>query len=858
MSDRLVDKNIKFSGRLTSLFRNCPKPSGWFAGMVFSKQFGQIKVTGTCSIKVSVGLHLDIVADLYKTSYGEEYRARTVIVAMNSDDAVIAYLSSNQFPKIGRLTAEKIVSEFHTDAVTYLLNQPEVVKTRCHLSDTQINILTKGILDSSIENQLQRSYPHLGSTWASAIVKQKTLGNTFESIVSKINLNPYCLLTIEKLGFKKADEVALLDCGLTWDDDRRVNEIAKLAMLEFMNKDKSTYLDLKNPNNLSLFETFMLKKLNHSVSQLFIVNAIQRLVQNRMFYLDESQNQKNLYLAEMREYEQTIVQEVNRHLHRLDDVNKRAVALFKKRKQHGQLSLNAGQEKALLTCLSNHIAIVTGGPGRGKTYFIQALADIWLSSNQNHQIIMLAPTGKAVNRMKEATGFRNVSTIARFMYQNRGEDREMGYIVSTDDKTVKISSHVLVIIDEASMIDFQEAAGLLDILQDCRIVFVGDKNQLPPIEAGPFFAELLKSKVVEVAELTENMRTKSIEISENADKIIVGDKAFQYTDHFMMMPTDDQDVLDNIVFSYQTLLANGADLKDILMMCPIREGAAAVTDINRRMQELLNPCINPMTAVVSHDATGKYTDTRGFSILAKKQGGLDFRIGDRVINLKNHADQKTRVYQNDDPTSTLLEESEGMFNGDMGTIVGYHFPSANHDFSSVDILFDNHRFVNISVEDFDEFALAYCITVHKAQGSEAEHILISMPSKLMYLRDFLSQNLLYTAVTRAKSSVTIFGSTEAMLACVGQPYTYHNTNLGEFIYDEFFVSCSFANYSKTKQIVYHVDCEPVMKWKAVSRSGKGTDQPIKPCDDLDDHDGKIIAGTRSGKGKTSLDKYLIK
>lgn len=254
MSDILLDSNIKFSGKLTSLFRNCPKPSGWFAGMMFSQKLGQVKVTGTCSIKVSVGLHLDIVADLYKTSYGEELRAKTVIVAMNSDDALIAYLSSPQFPKIGRVTAEKIVSEFHTDAVTYILNRPDVIKSRCNLSDSQIDTLTKGILDSSVENQLQRSYPHLGSTWASAIVKQKTLGVTFESIASKINFNPYRLLEIEKLGFKKADEVALLDCGLSWNDDRRINEIAKLSMIEFMNKNKSTYLDIKNLNNMALFE----------------------------------------------------------------------------------------------------------------------------------------------------------------------------------------------------------------------------------------------------------------------------------------------------------------------------------------------------------------------------------------------------------------------------------------------------------------------------------------------------------------------------------------------------------------------------------------------------------------------------
>ena len=826
MSDILLDSNIKFSGKLTSLFRNCPKPSGWFAGMMFSQKLGQVKVTGTCSIKVSVGLHLDIVADLYKTSYGEELRAKTVIVAMNSDDALIAYLSSPQFPKIGRVTAEKIVSEFHTDAVTYILNQPDVIKTRCNLSDIQLDILTKGILDSSVENQLQRSYPHLGSTWVSAIVKQKTLGVTFESIASKINFNPYRLLEIEKLGFKKADEVALLDCGLSWHDDRRINEIAELSMIEFMNKNKSTYLDIKNLNNMALFENLILKKLNVSVSQTFIADAIQRLINNQVFYLDISCNQKNLYLAEMRDYEQTIVYEINRHLNRPDDIDKKAVALFKRRNNRNKLLLNAGQEQALLTCLSNHIAVITGGPGRGKTHLIKSLADIWLESNAKHQIIMLAPTGKAVNRMKEATGFNDVVTIARFMYRNRGDDRDSDYVSVNDNYNINLNSNTLVIIDEASMRDFQEAAGLLYLLQDCRIVFVGDKNQLPPIEAGPFFAELLKSNAVEVAELTENMRTKSIEISENADKIITGDKTFNYTNNFMMMPTDDIDSLDKIVAEYQTLLANGIDFKDILVMCPIREGAAAVTDINRRMQELLNPCINPMTAVVTNNKTERYTDTRGFSIPARKHDNLDFRIGDRVINLKNHADQTTRLYKNNNMMSVLLDESQGIFNGDMGTIVRYNFATGMSSSPSVDILFDNNRFANITIEQFDEFALSYCITVHKAQGSEAEHVLISMPSRLLYMRDFLSQNLLYTAVTRAKSSVTVFGNTDAMLACVGQPYEYHNTNLGEYIYSEF-----FANYNKPKPVYY-------------------TD------DDLDDIHNKIIAGSRTNKGKISLQSLI--
>lgn len=812
MSDILLEKDVKISGQLTSLFKNCPKPDGWFGGILYSKELGQTRITGVCATKVSIGLYLDVIADLYDTNYGEQYKAKSVMISMDSDRSLIAYLSSAHFPKIGKITAEKIVKEFGLNTIDALMDTPDKVKEKCNLSDVQMNILVQGVFDNSVENKLQQAYPHLGSAFATAIVSQKKLGVSFDVISAKISYNPYILLEIEGLGFKKCDEVALLDCHLSWDDYRRVNEILRLSMNDFMRVNKSTYLDLNNKLNIALFENLVVDKLKHSVSSKFIADAITSLVNYHMFYLDTDDNQRNLYLSEMKSIENIIVDEINTHLNRNDALSRSAKSVFKRWKKMGKLSLNDGQEKALLTCFENHISCITGGPGRGKTYLIKSLADIWLKAGPLTNVIMLAPTGKAVNRMKTATGFHNVSTIARFMYRNL-KNEDASYVTCEDSSQIYLSSNVLVIIDESSMLDFSEAAKILEMFGSCRLVFVGDKNQLPPIEVGPFFSELLKSNAVPVANLYDNMRSKSIEISENADKIISGDKRFTFTQNFMLSPSSDDDTLNDLVIKYKELLANGVDFKDILVMSPVKPGVAAVNGINAKMQELLNPLNNNNAKVRTDINNTRYINDRGFEIPAKKIDGLGFRVGDRVINLKNHAEQNTSV-------------GNGIFNGDMGIITSYVFAGALNESPEVVIEFDENGIVSLPVEQLSEFALSYCITVHKAQGSEAEHVLISMPDNLsnsFFKNGFLTQNLLYTAVTRAKVGVTIFGNTDAILSCINKPYEYYNTRLYEFIYKKFFDNrTAFINQPTYKVGGFDSDFDgDVVGIKAGSRGGKG-------------------------------------
>lgn len=845
MSDILLQKDVKITGKLISLFKNCPKPDGWFGGLLYSKELGQVSVTGICSIKVNIGLHLDIIADLYDSSYGKQYKATTVIVNTGSKKALIAYLSSARFPKIGAVTAEKIVDAFGTDTISTLTMNPSIVQATCHLSDAQMAILTTGIVDDSVENQLQKAYPHLGATAVTQIIRNRTLGVSFKTIAAKINFNPYRLLEIDGLTFKKVDEVALLDCQLSWDDFRRINEILKMFMKSFLEENRSTYLDLNSQDNLRLLENIFVNIIKQSVNQTFIADAIQRLIADNTFYLDTNYNYRHLYLSTVREHEQTIVDEINSHLFSKSNKAVSAVNLYNKLNKQHRLSLNAGQKKALLICFENRLTCVTGGPGRGKTHLIKNIIDIWLKSSIKHKVILLAPTGKAVNRMKEATDYNDVSTIARFMYRNKfdANNADFGlYVITEDSIKTKLCSDTLVIIDEASMIDFECAAELLDLLHGCRFIFVGDKNQLPPISVGPFFAELLASNTVAVAELDENMRSKSIEISDNADKIIAGDKSFTFTDDFMIMPSDDSTTIDNVIYKYQHLLADGYDFKDILVLSPIKAGEAGVIAINKKMQDLVNP-ENNYPNVMTNGST-RFVMDRGFTIPAKKNSGLSFRVGDRVINTKNHADQSTYVFKNNDILSTRLHEVKGIFNGDMGTIIRYDFASGNES-PCVGIMFDNDRYASIPVEEFDEFALSYCITIHKAQGSEAEHVLVTMSDILansFFKERILTQNLLYTAVTRAKSSVTLFGNTDAIMSCVIKPYEYHNTKLGEFIYDKSFHRyVNLMNQSDVDDSIYDIDVDNL-----VNEIFHGIGDKVN----------QIYAGSRGGKGIVSLQSLM--
>ena len=821
MGNRLIEKDVNVRGKLVKLFRNCPKPDGWFGGVI--RTHGElVGITGSCDIPVTVGMTLNAVVDAYEHSeYGEQYKASSVSVVMTDDASLIAYLSSSRFPGVGRVTAEKIVFEYGPDTLEMIEKQPDVVKNTCKLSDRIISILQSGVSSKSRANRLFAQFPHLTERWASRLagevnasdVENGKVADAFrrkhvllKDIVKNIENNPYFLIS-EGVPFPIADAIALYDCKWSWDNVVRVNYIFMSELEKFMNRTGATYVNLmNNEDTISLRESlsFILtgNKYDNRVSDVFVKDVMVRLARDRKLVFDVSlRNESHLYDSRMRFMEQCIVSEVMHHLmggmlgDKFDSVAKsmlKKVSIKFMRDRHaGVFGLAKEQEDAIYFILQNSLSCLCGGPGRGKTFVMKTLAETW-KSEVGGDVLMLAPTGKAVGRLKESTNWEQAETIARclLMQQVRrndvSSDKVAGHICDVDGLwSIKNSYETLVIIDESSMVDFEEGYAVLELFHDCHIVFVGDSSQLPPIEPGAFFHELITSGVVPVFELKKNHRTESVEISDNADLILTGNTRFNVTNNFTLMPCDDETGVQYILDMYQQYLAAGAEFSDILLMSPVNKGVGSVTDINGRLQELLNPQVVTANLIRDNKACGSYYDAHGWVIPGVEHHGIRCRIGGRVMNTKNHADGPWYKYEYNNPDEKQIDRGYGYFNGDTGQVLRYYFSGVGYDEPYLMILLDDGRVVSIPVSEFREWVIAYCITVHKSQGCEAKHTILMLPSKLTGTwftnSKFLNQNLLYTAVTRARSTYTMVGNMGACKACVQTPYDYKNTALATYI-----------------------------------------------------------------------------
>lgn len=802
---KILAQDVQIHGELIRLFKNCPKPSGWFSGIVRTDDLGEICIAGTCSNLVSVGVTINAVANLVDGYYGEQYEAQSISISLDNSKAMLAYLSGPNFPQIGRTIAQRLMSKYGDTVVDMLINQPDTVQKDCKLSERQIMSLKNGVLNQSVENQLLQRYPHLGSTWVRKLVVEQPFGSSFHEINKVIQINPYDLLQELDIPFKVVDSVALQDCNFQWNDIRRVDCVFFKALHSFMNSTGGTYVNLNDVNDTARFRNEIEKMLSVVIDDIFVKDAIVRLSKSGHVYLEDFNHEIHMYDLSMKMIENHIVEECLFHLKggqlagTFDAKMKKYLARVKsivvRGKNEGTLSLHQEQEQAIYDVIQNSLSCLKGGPGRGKTYVMKALASCWCEAT-NGQVLMLAPTGKAVNRLKDETGWEEAETIARCLLMNTNSyftkgarDLSKDYICNTKGKwEIRKTATTLIIIDESSMINFSEGAKLLDLFHDCHIVFVGDSNQLPPIEPGPFFHELIDSQVVPVIELKKNHRVNSCEISENADKMLAGDIKMKITNHFSLMPCDDSTAVDYVIKLYQQFLVNGAAFSDVLLMSPMNKGVGSVNDINTRLQNILNPVTpnqNNVTRIHDKKRHKQYVDVKGWEIPGVKCNGMSFRIYDRVMCTRNHASDDWKKYRFDDMDDECIMKGCGYFNGDTGTIVRYYFGDSMYESPSVAVLLDDGRLVMVEIESFNEWIFGYCITIHKSQGSESKKCMVILPDSLSnpwYMQSkFLNQNLLYTGVTRAKDDIIIVGNMNAFKYCVQNPYMYHNVVLSKEI-----------------------------------------------------------------------------
>jgi exodeoxyribonuclease V alpha subunit len=379
------------------------------------------------------------------------------------------------------------------------------------------------------------------------------------------------------------------------------------------------------------------------------------------------------------------------------------------------------QREAIRKALSQGVLILTGGPGTGKTTTLNAI--IRLLKAKNQRVLLAAPTGRAAKRMAEVTG-EEAKTIHRLL-EVEWDPNNRPVFGRNEHNMLECDA---LIVDELSMVDSSLFSSLLQALPlGCRLVLVGDSDQLPSVGPGDVLHELIASGMLPTVQLQEVFRQslKSLIVS-NAHKIVRGEMPElrrRNGDFFFLEDNVRERIRDTIVQLYTTRLPKSygySPLSDIQILCPGRKGELGVHELNLRLQEAVNPPQPGKTEITIN--------------------GLTYRVGDKVMQIKNDYDIP---WSRTDGTN-----GTGVFNGDVGILKLIDRPT-----ETIVIVYDDREAV-YSFDTAGNLDLAYATTVHKSQGSEFEAVIMPMypgPPQLYY------RNLLYTAVTRAKSLLILVG-----------------------------------------------------------------------------------------------------
>jgi len=372
------------------------------------------------------------------------------------------------------------------------------------------------------------------------------------------------------------------------------------------------------------------------------------------------------------------------------------------------ITLSARQREAVRAACACRLLVITGGPGTGKTTLVRAIVDAY--RRRNLRVLLCAPTGRAAKRLAEATG-REAKTIHRLLeYAAGGFKRTADSPLGGD----------AVIVDETSMVDIELFRSLLEALPpDCRLILVGDKDQLPSVGPGSVLADLTASGVAPVVRLDEIFRqARSSAIVVGAHEVNAGCVPTFCTDDagdfFFVERSDPERAVDTIVDLATNRIPRKFGLdprRDLQVLVPMQRGALGVANLNRRLQELLTPA--------------------GPSV---ERGSVAFRAGDRVMQLRNDYDRD-------------------VFNGDLGEVV-----RVDSQARAVSVRFDAGE-VEYDAADLEDLALAWASTIHKAQGSEFPGVIVALHTQHYVL---LQRRLLYTAITRARKVAVIVGSRQAL------------------------------------------------------------------------------------------------
>lgn len=656
--------------------------------------------------------------------YGEQFSIKSFEEVMPStEDGIREFLASEAMKGIGRKTAAAIVSVFGTDTLRVIEEEPH------RLTDVP------GVGKKTAERISLAFGKH--REFASIVLYLQQFGINAEyamklyrvygsGTIEAVKENPYRLVEdIFGVGFKKADKIADR-MGVARDDEFRIKSGVKFTLSYFAGE-----------GNTFLPQDMLCEKAGQLLD--LPIELIEEQLIDMAFegdiYIEKLDGRNAVFLAAYYLAEQNVC----KCLSAINDAQLKPVAggidsLISRTENATGIYLSENQKHAVKTSLQMGVSIITGGPGTGKTTIINTIINILEESGLKTAIA--APTGRAAKRITETSG-HYASTIHRLLEYYFSESENMMRFGKTKEDPLDYDA---VIVDEASMIDLILMNGLVSAIRPgTRLVIVGDADQLPSVGAGNVLRDMISSEYIYSTKLTEIFRqAKESMIVVNAHRINHGeypDCNAKGKDFFLLRRSAEKEMLETIkTLCLKRLPDYYSDISptaDIQVLTPVRKGLLGSINLNRELQDVLNPpCAE----------------------LEEKQfGDRIFREGDKVMQIKNNYQMTWKNLED-------FTEGEGVFNGDVGVI-----HRVDREFNEVTVVYDEVRYVTYNFNQLDELELAYAITVHKSQGSEFP--IVIMPVS-WFPPVLATRNLLYTGVTRGKRAVVLVGSENKLDAMV--------------------------------------------------------------------------------------------
>lgn len=649
-------------------------------------------------------------------NYGPQLLVSEYKVIQPEDEiSIIRYLSSGVIKGIRESTATKIVNRFGKDTFRIMEEEPERLAEIRGISEKKAMEISGQMEEKREMRSAMMFLSDYPINMQTAVRIYNYYGNRMYEV---IRTNPYKMAEeIDGIGFKIADEIAKKS-GINPDSDFRIESGILYALSQALLAG-SVYL----PANVLLEASKRFLEVDELDFDRHIMNMS---LDKRIICKGSDIYQTRNYYTEL-----TVAKSLA-DLNQKNKINEEKIlARLKKIEKKENIVLDEIQELAVVESVRSGLLIITGGPGTGKTTTINMIIKYF--EEQDAEILLAAPTGRAAKRMFEATG-REAQTIHRLLSYN-GNPEEEGSMKFEKNSENPLEAD-LIIIDETSMVDiFLMNALLKAVMPGTRLILVGDVNQLESVGAGKVMEDMINSNIFNVVKLEKIFRQAAeSDIVTNAHKINKG----QPVDHgkrsrdFLFIKRDTRNQVMSAILALVRDKLPGyveADMNEVQIITPTRKGVLGVEKINETMQYYLNP--------PTEDKQEKQT------------AGVTFREGDKVMQIKNDYQIEWEMKGKYD---VVLDKGMGVFNGEVGII-----NKINNYTEMMEVEFDDRKCVTYTFKQLDELELAYAITVHKAQGSEYPAVVIPLfqgPQMLM------TRNLLYTAVTRAKKCVCLVGDTD--------------------------------------------------------------------------------------------------